>query len=341
MASLPGNVWTSVTRWSISVAAMTTGKHAATEVPAAYTVDDCWALVEKSEKTGIPCMMLENACLSRRFLAVYRLIRAGLLGDIYHCQAGYNHDVRYVKFNTRFEDDGTLYWRGWHSVHRDGNLYPTHQLGPIALIMNVNRGTKFDYLVSMSTPSHGLNNYAAARWGKDHPNALRAYKNGDVNTALIKLADGNTITLYHDTQSWRPRDDMHLYQGTKGAVHSTLERIFSTERHWDGKKTDEWEWHDLQPFIEEFDHPMWKLMDQQASQHGHGGTDYMTLRGFIEAARFKTQTPQTVYDAASWSVVGPLTEESVANKSRPVDFPDFTKGMWKNTPPWELQWQWT
>lgn len=324
----------------IMLAALDAGKYAATEVPAAVTVDECWALVEKSEKTGIPCMMLENACYGRDFLAVFNLIRAGLLGDIFHCESGYNHDVRYVKFDTQknlgFADKGELRWRGQHSVKRDGNLYPTHQLGPIALIMDINRGTRMKHLVSMSTPQHGLTNYIIERFGKDHPLAKQPFKNGDVNCCLIKLENGNTITQYHDTQSWRPRDDIHRYQGTKGVVARTQNKIFTIDEHWDRKQTNEWRWRELEPYLKKYDHPLWQRYGERAVAHGHGGTDWMTMRGFIEAVRNKTQTPLTVYDAASWSVVAPLSEKSVANDSERVEFPDFTRGKWKTTPKYEM-----
>lgn len=332
--------------WHVPVmlATLDAEKYGATEVPAAVTVDECWALVEKSEKTKIPCMMLENACYGRDFLAVFNLIRAGLLGEIFHCESGYNHDVRYVKFDTQKElgylDKGQLRWRGVHSVNRDGNLYPTHQLGPVALVMDIDRGTRMKYLVSMSTPQHGLTNYIVERFGKDHPMAKQAFKNGDVNTTLIKLENGNTIVQYHDTQSWRPRDDIHRYHGTRGVVARTQKKIYLVDEHWDRQReTHEWKWRELQPYVEKYDHPMWQKYGERASAHGHGGTDWMTMRGFIEAVRHKTQTPLTVYDAASWSVVSPLSEKSVASGSQPVDFPDFTRGKWKTTPRFEMAWE--
>ena len=332
------------TPWELHVpvmlATLDAGKYGGTEVPAAVTVDECWALVEKSEKTGLPCMMLENACYGRDYLAVFNLIRAGLLGDIYHCESGYNHDVRYVKFDTQknlgFQDKGELRWRGKHSVTRDGNLYPTHQLGPVALIMDLNRGTRMKHLVSMSTPQHGLTNYVVERFGKDHPLAKQPFKNGDVNCTLIKLENGNTITQYHDTQSWRPRDDIHRYHGTKGVVSRTQKKIFSIAEHWDHQQTNEWKWQELDPYLKKYNHPLWQKHGERASAYGHGGTDWMTMRGFIEAVRHQTQTPLTVYDAASWSVVAPLSEKSVANDSERVEFPDFTRGKWKSTPKFEM-----
>ena len=321
----------------VMLAALDAGKYGATEVPAAVTVDECWALVEKSESTGIPCMMLENACYSRGLMAIRNLIKAGILGKIFHFESGYNHDVRYVKFN----DDGTLAWRGEHSVTRNGNLYPTHQIGMAALIMDFNRGNRMEYLVAMATNQYGLNNYARERFGPDNPNTTRTFLNGDVSCTLIKLADGNFITQYHDTQSWRPRDDIYRFHGTKGTIAATQGKIYTIEKHYNDKTEHKWEWHDLKAFTDEYDHPMWKEMVDEASSHGHGGTDWMTMRGFIEAVRHQTQTPLNVYDAASWSVVAPLSEESIAKKGRSVDFPDFTKGKWKTNAPFEFKWKWS
>lgn len=334
--------------WHVPVmlATLDAGKYGGTEVPAAKTIEECWALVEKSEKTGIPCMMLENDCFERQYMAVFNLARAGLLGDVFHCEAGYNHDVRYVKFDVEkdrgFADKGELRWRGWESVHRNGCLYPTHPLGPIALLMDVNRGTRMKYLVSMSTPQHGLTNYIVERFGKDHPTARQPFKNGDVNTSLIKLENGNTITLYHDTQSWRPRDDIDRYHGTRGVVALTQKKIYSIDRHWtDRTQINDWQWADLEPFVREFEHPLWKAYGEQARRHGHGGTDWMVVRAFVEAVRHRAPTPLDVYDAATWSVVAPLSEKSVANDSERVDFPDFTRGRWKTSPRFELKWDWT
>jgi predicted dehydrogenase len=329
----------------IMLAAMDAGKYGASEVPAAVTVDECWALVEASERTGTPMMMLENACYRRDTMAIFSAIRAGLIGDLFHSQGAYAHDVRYVKFDERGADTGALEWRGRHSVHRNGNLYPTHQLGPAAIAMDVNRGTKMDYLVSMSSPQHGMTDYIRERFGTDHPNFSQKFANGDVNVTLIKLENGTTINLLHETQSWRPIDAQRRFQGTKGILEKqTAEdngRFFSIDRHWDRGKTaveGEWQWHDLAPVVDEFEHPLWKRHGAVAQGvAGHSGSDYMTLLAFTEAVRHKTDTPLNVYDAASWSVIAPLSEQSVAERSATVEIPDFTRGRWKDTPRFTYQ----
>ena len=167
----------------VMVAAMKAGKVAATEVPAAVTLQECWELVDTSEATGIPCMMLENVCYFQDMLLVLNLVQQGLLGELIHCEGGYQHDVRQ---GTKFNDKGGLLWRGRHAVKRDGNLYPTHPIGPIAQYLNINRGDRFTHLVSMSSRARGMNDWIEERFGPDHENAQRTFALGDINTTLLK-----------------------------------------------------------------------------------------------------------------------------------------------------------
>ncbi|MCP5118468.1 MAG: gfo/Idh/MocA family oxidoreductase, partial [bacterium] len=183
----------------------------------------------------------------------------------------------------------------------------------------------------------------ADRWGAGHPSATRRYANGDVSTTLIKLEDGRTITQYHDTQSWHPRDDAHKYHGTKGMVRWPFPgpgSIYLLDRHWDGKALDARIWHPLDPFLDEFDHPLWKSHGQRALKFGHGGADWMELRGFVESVRHGTPPPVSIHDAVTWSAIGPLSEQSIASEGEKVKMPDFTRGRWKTNPKFELQWRW-
>lgn len=302
----------------VMVAAMNAGKYAATEVPAASTVDECWDLVLTSETTGMPCMMLENVCYFREVMAVLNMVRQDVLGELLHCETGYQHDVRFVKFN----DAGELLWRGNHSAQRNGNLYPTHPIGPVAHWMNINRGDRFSYLVSMSTKSRGLNNYAKNRFGADHPNATRPYALGDINTTLIKTHQGLTVTLYHDTGTPRPYDLIFRIQGTGGIYSGTLGQVYIEDESFRGRLES------TALFISQFEHPMWKALGPAARNYPHGGADFMQLVDFVKAVRNKTSTPIDVYDSATWSVIAPLSEMSVANGSTPIEFPDFTRGRW-------------
>ncbi len=312
----------------VCLAAMKADKYAATEVPAAITVEECWDLVNTSEKTGKPCMMLENVCYFRNVLMVLNLIQQGMLGEIIHSEAGYQHDVRGGKIRAT---DGEIRWRGMHAVKRNANLYPTHPIGPVAWWSNINRGDRFTYLVSMSSKSRGINNYVRKKFGPDHPNAKRTYALGDVNTTLIRTENGVTVTLYHDTQLPRPYDLILRVQGTEGIYSGTLDKIYIEDR---SPKPHTWE--DIEPYYEKFEHPIWKDLGPTARNYGHGGGDYITLHQFVKAVRNRTQTPIDVYDTAVWSVITPLSETSVATKSAPVDVPDFTRGKWKAVRPIEI-----
>ena len=312
-------------RWHVPVclAAMKNGKHAATEVPAAVTMDECWQIVEAAEKCRKHCVMMENCCYGRSEMMVLNMVRKGLFGELIHGEGGYLHDLRGVKFSPH----GEGLWRRDHSMTRDGNLYPTHGLGPIAQWMNINRGDRFDYLVSMSSMSRGLNLYAAEQFGDDDPRATMDYALGDVNTCLIRTVKGRTITLVHDCSSPRPYSRINMIQGTKGVFRGYPDRIH-IERRTSGHN-----WESLEGYTEEYDHPLWKANAEQALGAGHGGMDYIEDFRLIHCLRNGLPLDMDVYDAAAWSVVSELSERSVANRSRPVDVPDFTRGRWKTYPP--------
>jgi len=307
----------------VCVAAMKAGKHAATEVPAAVTLEECWELVETAEKTRRHCIMMENCCYDRPEMLCLNLVKKGLLGEIFHAQAGYLHDLREVKFSGH----GEALWRPQHSIRRNGNLYPTHGLGPVSQCMDINRGDRFDYLVSMSSKSMGLNLYCAKKFGPDSPQARQRYALGDVNVSLIHTVNGKVITLYHDTSSPRPYSRIHIVQGTQGIFEKYPDRV-----HIEGRSPAH-QWEELTAYYEEFDHPIWRKLEERSKGAGHGGMDFIEDYRLIEALRQGRPLDMDVYDAASWSVVSALSEKSVANRSRPVDFPDFTRGGWKTHRP--------
>ena len=312
--------------WHVPVclAAMRNGKHAATEVPAAMSIDDCWALVEAAEKTKKHCQMMENCCYDRIELMTLNLVRKGVLGEILHAEAGYLHDLRAVKFSS----EGEGLWRRAWSEKLNGNLYPTHGLGPVAQCMNVNRGDAFDYLVSMSSPTRGLHEYASAAFGADSPQAKERYVLGDVNTSLIKTKLGKTIILIHDTNLPRPYTRINLVQGTKGLAHKWPDRIYI-----EGKAEKPHQWDDFEKFAAEFEHPLWKAIASKGEGRGHGGMDYIEDYRLIQSLRRGEPLDQDVYDAAAWSAVVGASVKSVAAKGRPVDLPDFTRGRWRTNPP--------
>jgi predicted dehydrogenase len=320
------------TPWSlhtpVMVAAMKGGKYGGTEMPACDGYEQAWELVETAEQTGMQCMLLENYTYMRNVMMVLNMVRQGMFGELTHCETGYQHDVRYATIG----NEGQLLWRAHERyLNNTGNRYPTHAIGPVAQWIDINRGNKFDYMVSMSSRSLGLKHYVAKNYGADHPNAQRDYKAGDVNCSLIQTSNGITVTLYYDSLSPRPVDFIYRIQGTSGIYSGTLNKIYLE----DVSKPHEWD--DIDKYLEKYEHPLWKQHGDIAKKSGHGGGDYLCMRDFVEAIRNHTEVPIDVYDAASWSIITKLTEESVSNKSRPVDFPDFTKGKWKTRKPLEIK----
>ncbi|MDP7294746.1 MAG: Gfo/Idh/MocA family oxidoreductase [Vicinamibacterales bacterium] len=312
-------------RWHVPVclAAMTNGKHAATEVPAAVTVDDCWQLVETAERTRKHCVMMENVNYGRAEMMVFNMVRQGLLGDVVHGECGYLHDLRSVKF----EDANEGLWRRAHSVERNGNLYPTHGLGPVANCMEINRGDRFDHLVSMSSNARGLQADAETHCPPDAPERRERYALGDVNVSLIRTANGRTIFLSHDTNLPRPYSRINLVQGTRGIFQGYPDRVYVEGR------SAEHQWDAAEDYYAEYEHPLWQEIGGSSRDAGHGGMDFLEDYRLIKCLREGRPTDMNVYDAAALSAVSELSERSVADGSRPQAFPDFTRGRWQNYPP--------
>jgi len=307
----------------IMLAAMKNGKHTATEVPAAMTVEDCWAMVESAEKHKKHCLLMENCNYDRMEMMVYNIVRQGLFGEILHAEGGYLHDLRAIKF----ADEGEGLWRRAWATKLNGNLYPTHGLGPIANCLDINRGDRFDYLVSMSGPSRGLQDWAAEHVPAGSPKRQERYVLGDVNASLIKTARGKTILVEHCTNLPRPYSRIHMVQGTKGLFQGYPNRLYIEGR---GKED---QWQEASAVLNEFEHPLWKEIAAQAQGAGHGGMDYIEDYRLIKCLREGKPTDMNVYDAAALSAVVGLSVQSVAKRSAAVDFPDFTRGRWKTTPP--------
>jgi hypothetical protein len=305
------------------VAAMRDGKHAATEVPAAVTVDECWQLVETAETTRRHCVILENCCYERRELLMLNLVRQGLLGEILHSECSYQHDIR----TGMFDHATNGVWRRLHSTRRNGNLYPTHGLGPIAQCLNINRGNQLDHLVSMSSPSRGLQLWRDRVLTADAPGRAETYLLGDVNLTLLQTVGGQTIYLVHDVNLPRPYSRINMIQGTSGLMQGWPDRI-----HVEGRSPlDAWE--PLDRWFAQYEHPLWRVDSVRQATHGHGGMDVLVLWRLITCLRLGEPTDINVYDAATWSCVSELTERSVANRSQAMDIPDFTRGRWRTTPP--------
>ena len=308
----------------IGLAAMKNGKHAASEVPLAYTVDDCWALVEAAEKYRKHCVMMENCNYDRLEMLGLHLARKGLLGELLHGECGYNHDLREIKFST----EGEGLWRRAHATKRNGNLYPTHGLGPIADAMGITRGNQLDYLVSLSGPSRGLQAWQAEHLTADDPRRSERYVLGDVNLTLLRTMSGQTIYVTHDTNLPRPYSRKYVLQGTRGIIEGYPRRVYI-----EGVSKAAHRWDPVDAWFETHDHPLWKSEKVKQASVGHGGMDWLEDWRLITCLREGLPTDQNVYDGATVSVVGPLGEWSVANGSKPVKIPDFTRGRWKTTEP--------
>lgn len=323
------------TPWSlhtlVAIYAMKNGKHAATEVPAAKTIDQCWELVETSENTKKHCMMLENCCYDFFELLTLNMVRNGMFGEIIHGEGAYLHDLsREYLFNRNAYAD---MWRLKENIGRNGNLYPTHGLGPISQCMNINRGDRMDYLVSLSTIDFTLNDLAKEMAAKDsffNDYIDKPYR-GNMNTTLIRTYKGKSIKIQHDVSSPRPYSRIHAINGTKGSAIKWP----SPERISFG---DEWiKPEELKNLYDKFSPPIVNHIGKIAKEvGGHGGMDFIMDWRLIDCLRNGLPLDENVYDAATWCAVGVLSEQSVSQKSKTIDFPDFTRGAWKTNKPHDM-----
>jgi predicted dehydrogenase len=314
--------------------AMNAKKYVGCEVITGMTIEECWQLVHTSERTGMPLMMLENVCYRRDVMAIMNMVRQNVFGEIVHLQGGYQHDLREIKFNNgkdaagggaEFGEKGfsEAQWRTQHAIYRNGDLYPTHGIGPVAMMIDINRGNRFTQLVSYSTKAKGLHEHIVKVGGPDHPNAKINFKLGDVVTTMISTTNNETILLQHDTDLPRPYSLGFRVQGTKGIWMDLNQSIYI-----EGQSKKPHQWEDAQAWLDKYDHPLWKKYGNDASGAGHGGMDWFVLNAFIESVKRKTTTPQDVYDAVTWSAITPLSESSIQLGGESVEFPDFTQGKW-------------
>lgn len=313
-------------------------KYVGTEVMLGITLQDHWEVVLAAEKHQANVMMLENVCYRRDVMAVLNMVRQNVLGEMIHLQGGYQHDLREVKFNdgvkaygggAEFGEKGfsEASWRTNHSVHRNGDLYPTHGIGPVAHYININRGNRFTSLCSFASKARGLHNHVVKVGGENHPNAKVNFKLGDVVTTSIDCANGETILLQHDTNLPRPYSIGFRVQGTNGLWMDVNKSIYvegvSKPHQWDAAK----EW------LDKYDHPLWARWGKGTEGAGHGGMDFFVMHAFVESIKRKVPTPMDVYDGAAWSAITPLSEQSIELGNQTVEFPDFTGGQWMQRKP--------
>lgn len=301
---------------------MRQGKHVAVEVPAAYTLEDCWALVNTAEETQRHCMLMENVCYGDEELWVLNMVNQGLFGTLTYAEAAYIHDLRELMFSK------TGYYNQWrirHHIAYDGNLYPTHGLGPVAQYMGIGRGDRFERLVSMSSLQAGLTEYSTRVEGDNEFYNRQDFKHGDMNNSLIKTELGRTILLQHDVVSPRPYSRINALAGTKAYHEGYPSRLAVDGKNHEWLKEAEYkEWR------EKYKHPIWnKLKGEIEKNGGHGGMDFVMMYRLIDCLNKGLPLDMDVYDCADWSVITPLSSISVELGSVAVQFPDFTRGKWK------------
>lgn len=326
----------------MSLAAMKAGvPYVGVEVSAANTVEECWDLVNVSEATGSHLNIMENVCYRRDCMAALAMVREGLFGELLYGTCGYQHDLRAVKFNDgknySYKEGGELrmgptafaeaQWRTQHSVTRNGDIYPTHGIGPVANCMDINHGNRFLSLSAMATQSRGLHKFIVDKGGRDHELANVRFNLGDIVTSMIKCANGQTVIVTHDTNSPRPYSLGFRIQGTEGLWMNDGNGV-----HVEGKSKPHG-WDDSQEWFKKYDHKLWSTLEVQAKEAGHGGMDYIMMYDLIDAIHNKKPAPMDCYDAAAWSAISGLSEMSIARGGALVDFPDFTRGQWIHRKP--------
>ena len=302
--------------------AMEKGVAVALEVGGAYSIESLWELVRLYERTKTPIMMMENCCYGRTELLALNMKRQGLLGDIIHVEGGYRHDLREEVTGVSM---GRNHYRVNEYIKRNCDNYPTHEIGPIAKLLDINCGNRFDYLVSTATSTHALETFVNERNIEDLQGVK--FNQADVVTTCIKCAGGETVTITLDTCMPRYYSRAFLAQGTKGLICEENKSVY-LERDNQGEV---WEWKDkfgnITEYYEKYDHPTWK--DYKPGKEGHGGMDYLVFNAFFTALKEGKPMPIDVYDTATWMSVALLTEQSLLTGQRAV-FPDFTEGKWIN-----------
>lgn len=309
----------------MAVYAMEQGKHVAIEVPGVMTVEDCWKLVNTAELTQKHCYMRSNCNYDMFALGTLNMAQQGLFGEVKHVEGAYIDDLRTLIFREREQNGFYNYWRREYNAEHDGSLYPTHGLAPLCHVLDIHRGDKMDYLVSMSSPQYGMTDWATDLHGEDSPEALREYKKGDINTTLIKTHKGKTMMIQHDVASPRPYDRIHLISGTKGFAKKYPQPQLSFAPNARRPLKDE----EMGELLEQYEFPFVKEQKENAQKLSrYNEMEYFMNYRLIYCLQNGLPLDIDVYDVAEWSSIIELSEYSVENGSIPVRIPDFTRGDW-------------
>ncbi len=309
----------------LCIEAMEHGKYVGCEVGGAYSLRECWKIVEAYERTGIPVMLLENCVYGRDEMMVYHMAKLGVLGEIVHCEGGYKHDLREeIAFGRE-----KRHYRLDNYIHRNTENYPTHEIGPIARILDINRGNRMLTINSVATRAAGLKAYIQEHKADDAELRTTDFKQGDVVSSIIKCANGETIVITLDTTLPRYYSRGFTVQGTKG-MYTEDNRSIYLDGHEHGKDHFDWtrHWGNVEEFREEYEHPLWRKYLSEGVKKGHDGMDYLVFSDFVDCVKHKTQAAIDVYDMAAWMSITALAEESIAKGGAPVSIPDFTNGKW-------------
>ena len=319
----------------IALSAMENGKFTATEVGGAYSLNDCWRLIETYERTGMHCMMLENCCYDRTELMITRMVREGLFGEIVHCAGGYQHDLR----DEISYGEENRHYRLRNYTHRNCDNYPTHELGPIAKLLDINRGNRMVSLVSVASSARGLHEFIRNDERANKELLKVDFAQGDIVSTIIKCAHGQTIALTLDTTLPRPYSRNFTVRGTRGMYQEDNGSIFFDTKNRADHFRWRNEWGNVAKYREEFEHPIWNRFIHDGVRGGHGGMDWLEFDAFFGAIEHGITPPIDTYDTAAWMAITPLSEESIAT-GLPVAIPDFTRGAWTHRDP-PPQWEYT
>ena len=308
----------------VAIEGMKAGIPVAMEVGGTHNIDDCWKLVDCYEETGTPIFFMENCCYNKDELLITSLVRNGKLGAISYCQGYYCHDLR----EEIAGGIDTHHYRLEEYTNHNCENYPTHELGPIAKILNITSGNRFTKLVSMSSKSQGMHEYIENNPKYKERLGDRVFAQGDVTTTMIECENGETIFLKLDTTLPRLYERGLTVSGTKGFYNQTVQSVILD----DGKYN-----HEMDPYkkaffnqddYKEYLPDDWRTITDEQIKSGHGGMDYIMLKNFFKCLKEKKPMPIDVYDAVSWMSVTALSAESIKKGSQPIECPDFTRGKY-------------
>ncbi len=311
------------THAGIAAMCLRAGIPTAMEVGPAMSEEECRELIEAYEETKTRFFFMENCCYGKRETMLFNMKKAGFFGEIIHCDGSYAHDLRdEVSFGKELR-----HYRLEHYKNENCENYPTHELGPIAWLMDINRGNRMTYLTSMSSKSAGLHEYIKKRKADDIELLNTEFAQGDIVTTNIMCADGRTITLRLDTTLPRTYSRGLQIHGTRALYSEEGDFVFEDSEKTAGMHTSRNFWGNAKDYEEEFLPEEWKA----GIKGGHGGMDYAMTKDFLEKLRSGEDFPIDIYDGVAWMCISYLSAESIKNGSKPVEIPDFTNGKWKNT----------